>query len=118
MPRTEKNAAARDDLLSPTALHVSKPSKKDRTAARIKRMTTDRGIAREGWSVSEWCARMGISCNGFYRLSVSDRPATIKVGNRRIITRRADEAWQRLMAERDGSEQTTSARLPSDGAAS
>jgi hypothetical protein len=76
------------------------PTKSQRTVARIRRFTEDRGIERDGWCVGEWCAKKGLSPNGFYRLPQVDRPLTIKVGNKQIITKNADQEWESMMLDR------------------
>jgi len=87
------------------------PTKRQKTAARIRRFTEERGIERDGWCVGEWCAKKGLSPNGFYRLPEADRPLTIAIGNKRIITKRADDEWEARMLER------ARARRESDAAA-
>lgn len=85
------------------------PTKRQKTAERIKRFTEDRGIERDGWSISEWTAKKGLSRNAFYRLSEDDRPVTISIGNKEIITAQADAEWQARMLERARAKRETAA---------
>jgi len=47
---------------------------------------------RAGWSVQEWCASAAISDALFYKLETQQRPASVKIGAKRIITE-APAAW-------------------------
>jgi hypothetical protein len=89
----------RKSLLA-SAARVPAGSKSAKTVQRIKHFTLDRGVERDGWSVGEWCATKGFSTNGFYRLPEADRPLTIRIGNKRIVTRRANDEWEAIMLER------------------
>ena len=52
----------------------------------------------ESRSISEWCNAQGIHRTGWYNLP--DKPQTIRVGHRLIITRLAHFRWlQRCLAE-------------------
>jgi hypothetical protein len=57
-------------------------------------------IAREAYSIPEWCTSIGISRAFFYKLPTDERPVVVKLGRRSIITRRASEAWQERMTRR------------------
>ena len=63
-------------------------------------------IERDGYSIREWCARRNVSPSSFYRLPESERPLVLSIGGRKIITKAADELWERdglarSQAERD-----------------
>ena len=49
---------------------------------------------REAFSIPEWCAAVGISRALFYKLPPDELPKVTKLGNRSLITRRANEDWQ------------------------
>src|SRR5262245_41301863 len=87
-------------LLASSVPAVAGSTKRQKTAERLKRFTEDRNIERDGWSISEWTAKKGLSRNAFYRLPEEDRPLTITVGNKQLVTKRADEAWEQLMLQR------------------
>jgi hypothetical protein len=55
----------------------------------------DAAIARVGWSIPEWCARIGRSRFTWYRMPPHDRPVTIPIGGRAVITVDADREWRR-----------------------
>jgi hypothetical protein len=80
--------------LSSSSANIQK-SKSEKTAERIKSLTSDRGNLRRGWSIKEWCAIVGISPNTFYRMSVELRPLVIEIGGKHMITLGAHEEWER-----------------------
>jgi hypothetical protein len=47
---------------------------------------------RAGWSVREWCASAAISDALYYKLEPQQRPASVKIGAKRIITE-TPAAW-------------------------
>ena len=77
----------------------SPANKGKRSAERIRSLTDGRGIQRDSWSISEWCAKKGLSRNAFYRMK-GDRPLTITVGNKELITAAAEAEWEAMMLER------------------
>lgn len=52
---------------------------------------------REAYSVTEWCALVGISRAFFYKLPEARRPSVVRLGRRTLITRAAADAWQARM---------------------
>jgi hypothetical protein len=81
-------------------LAAAAPTKRQKTAERLKRFTEERNIERDGWSISEWTAKKGLSRNAFYRLPEDDRPVTITIGNKQLVTKRADAEWEQRMFDR------------------
>ncbi len=61
---------------------------------------TKKNPAREAFSISEWCASVGISRSFFYKLPPDLRPTVIKLGRRSLITGRSSAAWQERMMQR------------------
>ena len=57
-------------------------------------------LAREAFSIPEWCDSVGISRAFFYKLPPEELPAVIKLGRRSLITRQAADAWQERMTRR------------------
>jgi hypothetical protein len=56
---------------------------------------------RAGWSVRAWCASAGPSPATYYVMPEAMRPASVKIGKRRIIIE-APDAWLRRMAKQEG----------------
>ena len=55
---------------------------------------------RPAWSVTEWGSRYGFSRSLAYRLIREGEVMAVKVGNRTLITKEADEAFRRRLNER------------------
>jgi hypothetical protein len=77
-------------------------TRSQRTGLRLKQHSEDRGVSRIAFSVPEWCARVGISKNSYYRADPSDRPATVMICGQPRITLEAEKAW--LKARRTAAE--------------
>jgi len=60
---------------------------------------------RAGWPVRDWCASAGISGALLYKLDDARRPASVKVGRRRLITE-APQQWLARMAAASSSSVT------------
>jgi hypothetical protein len=52
---------------------------------------------RAGWSVKSWCETTGISDALLYKLDEARRPASVKIGRKRLITESPGD-WLRRMA--------------------
>ena len=44
-------------------------------------------------TIADWCDKVGVSKNLFYRLAPEDRPATIRLGRRVLISPDAYTEW-------------------------
>jgi len=53
-------------------------------------MTTQ---SNEFLSLADWCNRVGVSRNTYYRMAAADRPAVIRLGRRVLISPEAYAAW-------------------------
>jgi len=62
--------------------------------------TTDPALHRAGWSIRDWCTSTGISDSLLHKLDPSSRPASVKIGKKRLILE-APEAWLRRVGEAD-----------------
>ena len=47
---------------------------------------------RAGWSVRDWCNDAAVSDALFYKLAPDQRPSSVKVGGKRIVTE-SPAAW-------------------------
>jgi hypothetical protein len=58
-------------------------------------------VDRAGWPLRAWCASANVSPATFYAMPKETKPASVKIGKRRIIIE-APDAWLRRMAEEGG----------------
>jgi hypothetical protein len=57
---------------------------------------------RAGWTVRDWCASVGVSDALLYKLGPDRRPASVKIGRKRLIVE-DPSAWLLRMAEASSS---------------
>jgi len=43
-------------------------------------------VQRAGWDLADWCTAVGIARPTFYTIPEAQRPSSVKIGTRRIIT--------------------------------
>ena len=48
-------------------------------------------------TLADWCARVGVSRNTFYRMAAADRPVIIRLGRRVLISEKAYAEWRARM---------------------
>ena len=48
-------------------------------------------------TLADWCARVGVSRNTFYRMDAAERPAVIRLGRRLLISKEAYADWRARM---------------------
>ena len=61
----------------------------------------------EAYSVSEFCRRNNIGVTTYYSLPEDDRPATMRIGRRVLISKESAAAWRRRMTEKTAAGQTS-----------
>ena len=54
---------------------------------------------RAGYSITDWCADIGISRAGFYNLAPELQPKSVKIGKRHIVVEAPSAYLERIAAQ-------------------
>ena len=55
-------------------------------------------MTKDFLSLAEWCEKVGVSLNTYYRLAADDRPAVIRLGRRVLVSQESHTDWCSRMA--------------------
>lgn len=59
-------------------------------------------VVKQGYSLSEWCARWGLSRATAYNLIGKGKLKSVKVGRRRIVTAQQDRDFEQSLLKQAG----------------